>query len=282
MNWITAKRSFFETLSSIYDQNELGSVYKLFLQEYMNVNPHIHVYTPEKELNTLQINKFHEGLSSLNRCTPIQYLTEEAFFFDLSFKVNSSVLIPRPETEELVRLIYSKYQNRKSSELQILDLGTGSGCIVVALKSKFQNASMVGVDISQQALEIANYNALSHGYSIDFKHCDMCNFTSAQNFDIIVSNPPYVFESEKKLMHSNVLDFEPETALFVPDADPLKYYKAIVQSINFGYLKTRSLFLEINPKCIDGLIELVRPLGDVEIHQDLNAKKRFIEVNIRE
>ena len=80
MNWITAKGSFFETLSSIYDQNELGSVYKLFLQEYMNVNPHIHVYTPKKELNTLQINKFHEGLSSLNRCTPIQYLTEEAFF----------------------------------------------------------------------------------------------------------------------------------------------------------------------------------------------------------
>lgn len=282
MNWITAKSLFIETLSSIYDQNELSSVYKFFLQEYMFVNPHIHVYTPEKELDTIQINKFNEGLSSLNRCTPIQYLTEEAFFFDLSFKVNSSVLIPRPETEELVRLIYSKYQNRKSSELQILDLGTGSGCISIALKSKFQNASIIGVDISQKALDLANYNSLSHGYSIDFKQCDMCNFISAKYFDIIVSNPPYVLESEKKLMHSNVLDFEPQTALFVPDSDPLKYYKAIVQSINFGNLKTRSLFLEINPKCFDRLFDLVRPLGDVEIHQDLNDKKRFIEVNIRE
>ena len=196
--------------------------------------------------------------------------------------MNSSVLIPRPETEELVRLIYSKYQNRKSSELQILDLGTGSGCISIALKSKFQNASIVGVDISQKALDVANYNSLSHGYSIDFKQCDMCNFISTQYFDIIVSNPPYVLESEKKLMHSNVLDFEPETALFVPDSAPLKYYKAIVQSINFGNLKTRSLFLEINPKCFDSLFDLVRPLGDVEIHQDINDKKRFIEVNIRE
>tara|TARA_B100001093_G_scaffold520430_1_gene615826 strand:+ start:7721 stop:8569 length:849 start_codon:yes stop_codon:yes gene_type:complete len=282
MDWMKAKGLFFEKMSSIYDQNELRSLYKFFLQDYMDVNPYIHVYTPKKELNALQIKKFHEGLSSLNRCTPIQYLTEQAFFYDLSFKVNSSVLIPRSETEELVRLIYSKNQNRKSAELQILDLGTGSGCIAIALKSKFQNAFIVGVDISQKALDIANYNAVSHGYSIDFEQCDMRNFNSAQKFDIIVSNPPYVLELEKNLMHSNVLYFEPETALFVPDADPLKYYKAMVQSINFGNLKTRSLFLEINPKCLDQLIDLVKPLGDIEIHQDLNDKKRFIEVNIRE
>ena len=277
---MTAKALFSQTMSSVYDQNEISSLYRLFLEDYLQVSPHMHVYTPKDELNSIQMEKFNKGLSLLNQSTPIQYLTQKAFFCDLNFKVNSSVLIPRPETEDLVRIIYDVHQKRRSENLKILDLGTGSGCIAIALKSKFKKASVIGVDISQKALDVAKYNSEFHKTPIDFVLEDLGDYRSELTFDIIVSNPPYVLESEKVLMHPNVLNYEPETALFVPDNDPLKYYKAIVQSINFGTLKTRSLFLEINPKCLDALIDLMKPLGAIEIHKDLSEKKRFIEVNI--
>ncbi len=277
---MTAKALFSQTMSSVYDQNEISSLYRLFLEDYLQVSPHVHLYTPQDELNSIQMEKFNKGLSLLNQSTPIQYLTQKAFFCDLNFKVNSSVLIPRPETEDLVRIIYDVHQKRRAENLKILDLGTGSGCIAIALKSMFKKASVIGVDISQKALDVAKYNAEFHKTPIDFVPQDLGDYRSDLTFDIIVSNPPYVLESEKVLMHPNVLNYEPETALFVPDNDPLKYYKAIVQSINFGTLKTRSLFLEINPKCLDALIDLMKPLGAIEIHKDLSEKKRFIEVNI--
>lgn len=280
MNWMTAKALFSQTMSSVYDQNEISSLYRLFLEDYLQVSPHVHLYTPQDELNSIQMEKFNKGLSRLNQSTPIQYLTQKAFFCDLNFKVNSSVLIPRPETEDLVRIIYDIHQKKRAENLKILDLGTGSGCIAIALKSQFKKASVIGVDISQKALDVAKYNAEFHKTPIDFVLEDLGDYRSDLTFDIIVSNPPYVLESEKVLMHPNVLNYEPETALFVPDNDPLKYYKAIVQSINFGTLKTRSLFLEINPKCLDALIDLMKPLGAIEIHKDLSEKKRFIEVNI--
>jgi release factor glutamine methyltransferase len=280
MNWMTAKALFSQTMSSVYDQNEISSLYRLFLEDYLQVSPHVHLYTPQDELNSIQMEKFNKGLSRLNQSTPIQYLTQKAFFCDLNFKVNSSVLIPRPETEDLVRIIYDIHQKKGAENLKILDLGTGSGCIAIALKSQFKKASVIGVDISQKALDVAKYNAELHKTPIDFVLEDLGDYRSDLTFDIIVSNPPYVLESEKVLMHPNVLNYEPETALFVPDNDPLKYYKAIVQSINFGTLKTRSLFLEINPKCLDALIDLMKPLGAIEIHKDLSEKKRFIEVNI--
>jgi release factor glutamine methyltransferase len=280
MNWMTAKALFSQTMSSVYDQNEISSLYRLFLEDYLQVSPHVHLYTPQDELNSIQMEKFNKGLSRLNQSTPIQYLTQKAFFCDLNFKVNSSVLIPRPETEDLVRIIYDIHQKKGAENLKILDLGTGSGCIAIALKSQFKKASVIGVDISQKALDVAKYNAELHKTPIDFVLEDLGDYRSDITFDIIVSNPPYVLESEKVLMHPNVLNYEPETALFVPDNDPLKYYKAIVQSINFGTLKTRSLFLEINPKCLDALIDLMKPLGTIEIHKDLSEKKRFIEVNI--
>ena len=277
---MTAKALFSQTMSSVYDQNEISSLYRLFLEDYLQVSPHVHLYTPQDELNSIQMEKFNKGLSRLNQSTPIQYLTQKAFFCDLNFKVNSSVLIPRPETEDLVRIIYDVHQKRRAENLKILDLGTGSGCIAIALKSMFKKASVIGVDISQKALDVAKYNAEFHKTPIDFVLEDLGDYRSDLTFDIIVSNPPYVLESEKVLMHPNVLNYEPETALFVQDNDPLKYYKAIVQSINFGTLKTRSLFLEINPKCLDALIDLMKPLGAIEIHKDLSEKKRFIEVNI--
>jgi len=277
---MTAKALFSQTMSSVYDQNEISSLYRLFLEDYLQVSPHVHLYTPQDELNSIQMEKFNKGLSRLNQSTPIQYLTQKAFFCDLNFKVNSSVLIPRPETEDLVRIIYDIHQKKGAENLKILDLGTGSGCIAIALKSQFKKASVIGVDISQKALDVAKYNAELQKTPIDFVLEDLGDYRSDLTFDIIVSNPPYVLESEKVLMHPNVLNYEPETALFVPDNDPLKYYKAIVQSINFGTLKTRSLFLEINPKCLDALIDLMKPLGAIEIHKDLSEKKRFIEVNI--
>ena len=277
---MTAKALFSQTMSSVYDQNEISSLYRLFLEDYLQVSPHVHLYTPQDELNSIQMEKFNKGLSRLNQSAPIQYLTQKAFFCDLNFKVNSSVLIPRPETEDLVRIIYDIKKKKRAENLKILDLGTGSGCIAIALKSQFKKASVIGVDISQKALYVAKYNAEFHKTPIDFVLEDLGDYRSDITFDIIVSNPPYVLESEKVLMHPNVLNYEPETALFVPDNDPLKYYKAIVQSINFGTLKTRSLFLEINPKCLDALIDLMKPLGTIEIHKDLSEKKRFIEVNI--
>jgi release factor glutamine methyltransferase len=208
---------------------------------------------------------------------PIQYIIGETEFYGLKLKVNSSVLIPRPETEELVEWVV---KTELSENCKVLDIGTGSGCIAIAIKSHLKNADVSGIDISPEALEIARLNALENKLGINFFCADIFNLKEmeGEKYDVIVSNPPYVRESEKVLMHSNVLNYEPETALFVSDNDPLKFYRAIANFAKISLFKNGRLFFEINESQSTEMVELLSGVGfkNIEIREDINGKSRMV------
>jgi len=200
----------------------------------------------------------------------------KAWFYNLGFEVNPSVLIPRPETEELVHMIINRH---KGSSPSILDLGTGSGCIAISLALNLPDSRVCGIDISEAALDTARKNALENHACINLQLADMLHFPeSCGVYDIIVSNPPYVRESEKLLMEKNVLDHEPGLALFVPDADPLRYYRAIERICQRHLKRGGQLYLEIN----EGLGNQTATLfgagsfRQTELWKDLQDKDRFI------
>jgi len=226
----------------------------------------------------------------INKNEPLEYVFNSAQFIDIELYTNSNVLIPRPETEELALKICgdikSRLQSNKRVEdnsLSILDIGTGSGCIPVYLAKNFPDCNYYAVDISDAALATARSNAERHGCNIHFIKADILNCkdgseSGSLKVDIIVSNPPYVLESEKALMQPNVLDYEPDTALFVPDDDPLKFYRAI-SNFAAGHLNDGGkLYFEINEKFGAETAQLMRSCGfqEVEVVQDLFGKDRFV------
>ena len=226
----------------------------------------------------------------INQNEPLEYVFNSAQFVDIELYTNSNVLIPRPETEELALKICGdiksrlQYNNRVGdNSLSVLDIGTGSGCIPVYLSKNFPDCNYYAVDISDAALATARSNAARHGCNIHFIKADILNCKDGSELDslkvdIIVSNPPYVLESEKALMQPNVLDYEPDTALFVPDDDPLKFYRAI-SNFAAGHLNNGGkLYFEINEKFGAETAQLMRSCGfqEVEVVQDLFGKDRFV------
>ncbi|MCR5455278.1 MAG: peptide chain release factor N(5)-glutamine methyltransferase [Bacteroidales bacterium] len=215
---------------------------------------------------------------------PLEYVFNSAQFLDIELYTNSNVLIPRPETEELVLRILSDLRARSNDgrvgdqTLSLLDIGTGSGCIPVYLATKFHDCNYKAIDISDDALSTARSNAERHGCNINFVKADILDYYTAESFDIIVSNPPYVLESEKTLMQPNVLDYEPATALFVPDDDPLKFYRAICNFASQHLRLGGALYFEINEKFGKETAELMKNngFGAVEVIQDLFGKDRFV------
>lgn len=208
---------------------------------------------------------------------PAQYITGFAWFLDRKFAVREGVLIPRPETEELVRMITDRYKGR--SGLRVLDVGTGSGCIAVTLAAELKQAEVVAVDVSESALEVARENARRHRVLVDFVRCDMLQEGPSGNFDLIVSNPPYVTLQEKNEMRPNVLRYEPHRALFVPDDDPLVFYRAIAEygcrSLNPGGM----LWFELNERYGSEVASLLEQSGysEVAVHDDMFGKQRMAE-----
>lgn len=226
----------------------------------------------------------------INQNEPLEYVFNSAQFIDIELYTNSNVLIPRPETEELALKICGDIKTRLQSNnrvgdnsLSILDIGTGSGCIPVYLAKNFPDCNYYAVDISNAALATAHSNAERYGCNINFIKADILNCKDGSELDslkvdIIVSNPPYVLESEKALMQPNVLDYEPDTALFVPDDDPLKFYRAI-SNFAAGHLNNGGkLYFEINEKFGAETAQLMRSCGfqEVEVVQDLFGKDRFV------
>ena len=231
-------------LSSVYEMDELNSIFNLLAEDYLKIPRSKILLADEIDLNEPNQILFLSALERLKTHEPIQYVLGKTTFMDLEFKVNSSVLIPRPETEELVRLMLKEDLDGK----EILDIGTGSGCIAISLAKNLPNAKITAIDISNAALEVAKENAKLNNLNIEFIHTDIFTYQSNKKYDIIVSNPPYVLESEKSLMKQNVLDFEPELALFVDDSDPLKYYEFIM-NFSKNYLNPNGqIYLEINQK----------------------------------
>ncbi len=216
----------------------------------------------------------------LLRHEPIQYITGEAAFCGMTLHVTPATLIPRPETAELVDLITDDYAD--STDLRVLDACTGSGCIAIALARALKFAKVRGVDISQAAIEVARQNAieLRSGRSTDFAVEDILTAAWPQQaYDIVVSNPPYIAESERASMEANVLDYEPAAALFVPDADPLLFYRAIAAGAATALRHGGGLYFEINPLYADATAACVAQAGfaDVTVLPDAQGRRRFIK-----
>ena len=255
-----------------FSRREVTSFAYLSIEKILGYSKSDCIIHSNHELTNDNIISFENIINDIKQNIPIQYILGEAHFYDLKFKVNSSTLIPRGETEELVQYILLH------DFISVLEIGTGSGCIAVSI-AKNSNANITAIDNSIEALEIAKSNAILNSVEINFELSDVFNFSDTKKYDLIVSNPPYVLESEKKLMNKNVLDYEPHKALFVSDNDPLIYYKEIAKIATNNLNKNGLLFFEINEKYSKQIIELLSNLNfvDIELKKDINGRDRIIK-----
>lgn len=264
-------------LKAIYPENEISAITNHLLKTQFGLN-RLQIMTNSSTVVTKEMtNSIIQLTNDLKTGKPVQYIIGETPFYDCTIKVSKDTLIPRPETEELVDLIVKE---NKGFCGKIVDFGTGSGCIAVALGKIFPASGVTGIDISEAVLEIARSNAALNKVNANFFKGDILNsdFQSLAGTDIIVSNPPYVLESEKVHMHINILGFEPHQALFVPDNDPLKFYKAITGiAINILDKKGR-IYFEINERKGAEICNMLLNEGfmKIKLMKDLNGKDRFI------
>lgn len=276
-------RQIFDQLTSefspIYGENEAKSITFLLLEHFSGLSKTDIVFNKKIK----QVFDYQSIIDRIKNQEPVQYVIGETEFYGRKFKVTPDTLIPRPETEELVHSVVSTLKNegKSTNNLRILDIGTGSGCIAISLACELPKAEVYGYDISENALEIARENASENQAKVIFEQRDILQFSAinpVEKFDIIVSNPPYVMDSEAKEMSKNVLDFEPYLALFVPDDNALIFYEAIV---NFAVnnLTIRGLcMVEINQQLGIDTAELFWNNGFryVEVIKDLSGKDRFV------
>ena len=275
---MTSSRQLFQILSkeieAIYSAGEAKEI-SFILLKYLYALSKTDVLA-DKPLKNDKQKELSACLERIKTQEPIQYIVGETEFYGHAFLVNSSVLIPRQETEELVKLIIEENKNKKS--LRVIDIGTGSGCIPISLKSALPFAEVSTIDISHAAIDLASKNAAFNHTEINFIEADILqeSFVLPAS-DVIVSNPPYVLESEKKDMHKNVLDYEPGLALFVPDLDPLTFYKAITLKAAYSLAKEGRLYFEINERFGRETAALLETdFKNIRIIQDINGKDRIV------
>lgn len=264
-------------LTPVYGGSEASWLLRIIMEHLKGWNQVELLMRADKEVSDFLVSSVNAVLDRLLHHEPIQYIFGDTYWHGMTLKVSPDVLIPRPETEELVDLIV---KDNQQSDLKVLDVCTGSGCIAVAL-AKFLNFPQVtAIDISQPALAIARENAALQKVKVTFETADALDLgkTLTGKYDIIVSNPPYVMESEKSAMDRNVLDHEPGLALFVPDSDPLKFYKAIATYAYTALEDNGRLYFELNPLTADVLRKWLSQSGwsDVTLLPDINAKTRFL------
>ena len=268
------KLKMISELSSIYEIDESNSIFNLLAEDCLKIPRSKILLADEIDLNESNQSVFLSALERLKTHEPIQYILGKTSFMDLEFKVNSSVLIPRTETEELVRLTLKENLDGK----EILDIGTGSGCIAISLAKNLPNAKVSALDISKDALEVAKENARLNNVNIEFINADIFEYKSDKKYDVIVSNPPYITESEKLLMKQNVLNFEPEIALYVSNFRPLKYYESIINfSLNNLNIQGH-IFFETNENYKNELNKLAQnyEYNIIEFKLDNHNKNRFL------
>ncbi|MGN6212452.1 peptide chain release factor N(5)-glutamine methyltransferase [Parafilimonas sp.] len=267
-------------LDTIYDQREAPNISNLLLEKLTGFSRSERVIYKDKALTENQVINLRKNIDKLLQHTPIQYIINESWFAGISFYVDENVLIPRPETEELVELILENSHNSGLKAPFVLDIGTGSGCIAILIKKKLPLSNVYALEISKKSLEIATKNAVSNDAPVHFLEADILDFhppATFPKFDIIVSNPPYITQSESSLMQPNVLQYEPHKALFVPDDDPLLFYK-IIAGFALQHLKRPGrLYFEINELMGEQVAALLRSKGftSVEIKKDMQQKNRM-------
>jgi len=278
------RNHFINSLEGLYPIEELKSFFYLLAGKYLNLSRINIALQLNNELTHEEQSSFYKAVDRLRNHEPIQYILGETEFFGMPITVNKQVLIPRPETEELVSWII---EDVDKNEATILDIGTGSGCIAISLAKKLNNAVVSAIDISTIAIEVAKKNTLINNVNIEFSRVDVLNFEAdldlhhkwESKFDIIVSNPPYVRMQEKKLMKLNVIDHEPDIALFVEDDDPLLFYRKISQ-LSKQYLRHNgTLYLEINEYLGLEMEKMLNKAGfkHVLLKKDMFGKNRMIK-----
>lgn len=277
-----AGKNLTEALIVLYSPREAANITAMVMEKITGFSRSERLVHKHLVFDISQQNHFDSCKTQLLEHKPVQYVLQEAWFCGLPFYVDGSVLIPRPETEELVETIVQDWQPLNDHTLSILDIGTGSGCIAVTLKKKLAHAAVYAMDISQEALRIAEKNAIMNSAAIVPLLHDILNFKPTEPlplFDIIVSNPPYIAQQESEEMHVNVLLFEPHLALFVPDDDPLLFYKAIAD-FSLHYLKrgTGKLYFEINESLGDEVAQMLAAKGfhNIQVKKDLQQKNRIV------
>ncbi|WP_316814605.1 peptide chain release factor N(5)-glutamine methyltransferase [Pedobacter nyackensis] len=271
---------FNHSLGDIYGPEEGYAIFLLTIDNVLGYNKSQYLLKREEVLKGEQLDKLHGVLAELKSGKPLQYVLGETEFYGLPYKVSPAVLIPRPETEELVEWVIEScaLAETTGSGLRIIDIGTGSGCIAISLKKHLPASRLSALDVSKEAIEVAKANATLNQLDINFINDDIRTFTSNQKFDVIVSNPPYITVREKEDMHNNVLDHEPHLALFVANEKPLEFYEAIA---DFAWLTLSDmglLFFEINEHLGKEMIEMLsaKSFVNIELRKDMQGKDRMI------
>jgi len=293
------KNIFHDELGKTYPKEEIDSFFYRCIEHYLKLERFVLTMKPDLILTKEEEQSLFEALAELKLEKPLQYILGTAHFMDLEFKVNENVLIPRPETEELVQWIFDDIRSQKSelrnrisekddedfhpSPMTILDIGTGSGCIAIALAKNLPDAQVYAMDISMEALKVAQDNADKNGVEINFIEQDICNPDIELQFDIIVSNPPYIRELEKEEIKNNVKDFEPGIALFVPDDNPLLFYDAIVRFAENHLKKDGTLYFEINQYLGEETTALLKAhnFSEIELRKDIFGNDRMLRGKIK-
>lgn len=268
---------FIQQLTSLYGADEAESFFYLILEELRNMK-RIDLALQHEAVFTLEeVEKWSFFLEELKQEQPIQYLLGKTSFYGLDFEVNKNVLIPRPETEELVEWIITDNEHK---EINILDIGTGSGCIAVTLAKFLPKAKIYAIDISEEALKTAKKNALSNAVEIAFIQKNILEAKSLpEKFDVIVSNPPYVRNLEKKEIQNNVLENEPHLALFVTDEDPLIFYRKITELAQASFNPKGILYFEINQYLGQEMISLLldKNFQNIQLRKDIYDNDRMLK-----
>ena len=273
------KINFTTALKGVYDKEEVHCFFFMLCDFFLQYSRFEVSMSQDTVVSAKNITAFEKAMLRLKKQEPIQYILGTTEFYGLTFKVNEHTLIPRPETEELVDWVLSNLHDQ-DRVLDILDIGTGSGCIAISLAKNIPTARVSGIDISEKTLEVAQENAVKNQVLVSFCQKDILRTTSLEKkYDVIVSNPPYVRQLEKKAMNANVLDYEPGVALFVPNEDPLLFYRKIAQ-LAMVSLQTRGwLYFEINEYLSKEMDVLLKEIGfaNIEIKKDFREVPRMIK-----
>ena len=275
------KKLFYKRLAEFYPEEEIFSFFKILIDSYLGLKPIDYTLNPDQKIKLKKLDLLLAARERLAVYEPLQYILEETEFYGLRLNLTPDVLIPRPETEELVEWVIR--DSVSIHQPKIIDIGTGSGCIAIALANKIPLADIDALDVSAQALALAEHNAEINNASIDFINADILKLDAlSKKYHIIISNPPYVRNLEKAEIQPNVLKFEPHLALFVENDDPLIFYRKIVELAVKALMPEGSLYFEINEFLGDEMIELVKNAGfqEVELRKDFAGKPRMLKATL--
>ncbi len=266
-------------LLCVYVENEANKLAQILLEDLLSISKSTIATSPDFELSSTQIQQIEEALKRLLQHEPVQYVTGISEFANRQFEVNNHVLIPRPETEELLIWILDDFKTNTVQSIQCIDIGTGSGIIPITLKLSKPEWEIYAMDISNEALQVARTNASKYQANIKFIDNDILSPKhDYELYDIIVSNPPYVTEEDKNLMQKNVLDFEPHIALFVNNGDPLQFYKAIIQFAKKHLKSEGFIYCELHEDYAEqSKILFEKYYNTVELKKDINGKRRMLK-----